>query len=172
MDFGTPHWIDDVMARIEARLIAKNVYQQDRVFPFLGDAADLLNTPPAMRFATICPVTFQVDAAIVTGAGAPDTPLDGQIAVDVYASWGMDRQKVDRRAFQDRDLSLAKLVKQTCDALQLATLDVELSGRRVSALTQPMQLLSIAFNPRRLPHGWISARTLWHAPFRVRFGTE
>lgn len=170
MDFGTPHWIDAVMGRIESRLVAGDVLPASRVFPFLGDPSDLLDKPPGEQFITISPLSFVVDNAVVTGAGAPDTPLDGQIAVDVYARSGMDRQQVDRRAFQSRDESLSKIVKRVCDALQLATLHTQISGRDVSALTHPMRLHSITFNPRRLPHGWISARTVWHAPFRVTFG--
>lgn len=158
-----------MIAGLERRIVDTNTLQAARVFPYLGDPGELLDTPPGEQFAAIVPLSFAVEQPVVTGAGGVDTPLNGVFAVDLYARSTADRQKVDRRAFQARGESLANLVRRVCNVLQMATLDTSKNGRQVSPLTQPMRLQSIDFNPRRLPQGWISARTTWSVPFRVSF---
>lgn len=170
MDFGTPHWINDVVARIEAKLVADDVFRETRIFPYLGDPTDLLANPPAEQFGTIAPESLVVEQGQVTGIGKTDTPFDAEFRVDIFARTGADSKKVDRRIFLDKAESLAKLLKAVCDSLQMATLDTQVSGRDVSALTQPMRLLRIQFNPRKTEPGWSWCRTWWSAPFRASFG--
>lgn len=170
MYFGRPHWISDVIAAIEARLVAAEVVKAERVFPFLGDPGELLNTPRSERFIAISPASMTVMADVVTGGGANDTPFDAMFDIELYARAEAGRTHTDRQAFQDRAESLSTLLKNVCTALQCATLHTTVDGQDVSVLTQPMRLVRVDFSQRRVPAGWVTCKSVWSAPFRADFG--
>jgi hypothetical protein len=168
--FGDATWVSDLMGRIQAKLVADGVLPAERVFPYLGDPLDLLNHPPADKFATIAPVGMPVDSREVAGHGRQTLGFDSRWRIDVTARDGSDREREDRRAFRLID-GLSPLLLQVISSLEQATIHPApvLGQAPASPLREPMRLIDCTYNPRPAPPGWVWARTIWNLKFRSRF---
>lgn len=165
------YWIDDILTRIAARLVAESVLPADLCFTYEGDTDDLTRQPPGDTFVNVFPMRLPVIAGYVTGAGAPHTVFLGQVAVDVYKRVGGDMEYRSNRVLRSSE-GLSPFVKTVITALQVQPLWSVEGDTATTPLTQPMRLLDCVYNPRRPSSGWSWCRTTWEVKFLTDFSGE
>lgn len=163
MVFGELTSIENILSAIERDLAASGVVSADCIWPYLGDPLDLLQHPPAERFATLAPVEMPVDQTIVAGGGKPHTVFNSRFRLDLFARCSRDREFEDRLVLSDTADGLLPLLRAACAALQTSTLATD----GVSPLLEPMRLVVLQFNPRTPPTGWAYCRSVWSVKFRT-----
>lgn len=163
--FDRSIWLDGLLERLEAHLVAQRVYAADAVFVYLGDGGDLLENPPRETFLAIGVQSVTPEQELWDGAGLVVPQFNGLFTLTQYTRLWVDRTKVDARLIKDKSRGLAWSLRTLVKALQLWDARDATDG---SPLAEPGRLAGPAhFNGKRTPFGWASVQSTWELKFRA-----
>jgi hypothetical protein len=159
--FGQPAWLDTVLEAVETRISAAAGIPRSRVFTFAGDAATLLESPPAEQFAAVWFDSLQVEQDLLIGGGPENTGFDDVLTVTVFQRLTTDRENTDANLLRSRSLGFATTLKKIGKALQGWFPTVG----DTSILREPCRVLALQLRGRQPAHGWAMATVRVSARF-------
>lgn len=167
--FGQPVWIDDLLARIVAQLVARSGIPQDCVFESVASDQDHLMSPPADRFIVVFPASFPVDFPGVSGGGRLNTGFDGTVDVKVFSRVTSDQELRSARLFRDATQGLLPLVRKVLDSLQMF---IPTTSAGAALVREPMRMTPAGFTIRPVNAQDKSTWAVVQSAWSVRFSSD